>query len=293
MADPFADTQAAQINNASLAYLERGEGDPLVLVHGSASDLRTWHNQLSALSADYRVIAYSRRYARPNERISVAADDPMQPHADDLAAFLKETKAAPAHVVGHSWGGFVALLAAMQNPGLFRSLVLIEPPVLPLFMDSSPKPGQVLRLFATRPRTAIVLLKFGIGVIGRAAKAFRRSNDDAATEILGRGILGDRYFDRLSDERLEQIWDNRDVDRAQTIGVGFPPLDPRMVSSLSLPVLLIAGKDSPPLFGCLTRRLHELLPNARIVHIDNASHIAHEDNPEMVNSHIKRFLEAV
>ena len=76
------------VNRATLAYREQGEGEPIVFVHGGLSDLRAWEQQLPALGRSFRAIAYSRRFARPNQDIDPEADDPMLPHVDDLAAFL-------------------------------------------------------------------------------------------------------------------------------------------------------------------------------------------------------------
>ena len=126
----------------------------MVFVHGSSSDLRTWEQQVPAIGESYRAIAYSRRYARPNEDIDPGADDQMLPHVDDLVALLRALGAAPAHLVGHSWGAFISLLAAIRHPQLVRSLVLLEPPVLSLYMSTPPRPAELLRLFTRRPRTA-------------------------------------------------------------------------------------------------------------------------------------------
>ena len=57
---------AIVVNVAQLAYIEAGRGAPLVFVHGSLEDLRIWRRQVELFSADYRVIAYSRRYHHPN-----------------------------------------------------------------------------------------------------------------------------------------------------------------------------------------------------------------------------------
>ena len=57
----FQGASTARVNGTTLAYLERGEGDPVVFVHGTISDLRTWQQQLPAIGASYRAVAYSRR----------------------------------------------------------------------------------------------------------------------------------------------------------------------------------------------------------------------------------------
>ncbi|MGB5682649.1 MAG: hypothetical protein WBM47_12440 [Polyangiales bacterium] len=94
MRDGFDGVLRAQVNGATLAYREHGRGEPVVFVHGSASDMRTWEHQLRGIGASHRAIVYSRRYAPPNEPIPEGADDPMLPHVDDLLSFMKEVDAA-------------------------------------------------------------------------------------------------------------------------------------------------------------------------------------------------------
>src|SRR5689334_23322350 len=92
------------VNGADLAYVEEGQGEAVVFVHGGISDLTIWTHQLPAFGQRYRAITYSRRYAWPNEPIPDDADDQMEPHADDLVALLKVLDTGPAHLVGNSWG---------------------------------------------------------------------------------------------------------------------------------------------------------------------------------------------
>ena len=61
--------QAGSLNGTPLASREVGAGEPVVFVHGGVSDPRTWERQLSPVGERYRAIAYSRRYARPNDDI--------------------------------------------------------------------------------------------------------------------------------------------------------------------------------------------------------------------------------
>ena len=56
---PFEGVRTAAVGGIALAYREQGEGDAVVFVHGSASDLRTWEQQLRAIGTSYRAIAYS------------------------------------------------------------------------------------------------------------------------------------------------------------------------------------------------------------------------------------------
>lgn len=277
------------VNGTSLDFSERGVGQPLVLVHGSASDQRTWHGQQAAFGERFRVIAYSRRYHWPNEPIAEGADYSMLEQVDDLGAFLEAAGAAPAHLVGHSYGGFLCLLLAIRQPHLVRTLVLAEPPVVTLFVSSTPRASEVLKLLLTRPRTALAILKFGATGIAPAIKAARRGDMAAANEVFGKAVLGREFYERLSAERREQVRLN--TTRAELTGSGFAPLDADAVRRVRAPTLLIGGTRSPALFQRLTDRLEELLPNSERVRIDGASHIAHEDNAPAYNQAVLSFLQ--
>jgi pimeloyl-ACP methyl ester carboxylesterase len=288
--DSFEGVRTASVHGASLAYREQGEGEPVVFVHGSADDLRCWDQQLPGVGASYRAITYSRRYARPNEDIAPGVDDQTLPHVDDLVAFLRVMGAAPAHVVGHSWGGLISLLAAIRHPQLVRSLVLQEPPVLSLVMSVPPRPRELLRLLVRRPGTALVILSFAVKTWTPTQQAFRRGEDEAAMQTFGCGLLGRETYERLSEERKQQAFENVRAVRAQVLGAGFPPLSEDDVRGVQVPTLLMTGKRSPPYLPRLTDRLQQLLPNAERVEIAAASHLMNEENPGAVNDALLGFF---
>jgi pimeloyl-ACP methyl ester carboxylesterase len=288
---PFEAVQAVDVNGVTLAYREQGEGEPVVFVHGSVSDLRSWEQQLPAIGMSYRAIAYSRRYARPNPDIEPGADDQMLPHVDDLIALLRVLVAAPAHLVGHSFGAFICLLTAIREPRLVRSMVLAEAPVLSLFMSTPPRPTGLLRLLARRPRTAWVILSFAVKTAFPAMKAFRRGDDEQALRTFGYGIVGKERYERLPEARKQQMRENVTTLRAQLLGAGFPPLSEDEVRGVETPTLLVTGERSPAFPRCLTDRLQQLLPNAERVEIAGASHGMTEQNAAAANAAILGFLD--
>jgi pimeloyl-ACP methyl ester carboxylesterase len=286
----FEDVSKANVNGTTLAYREEGEGEPVVFVHGTLSDMRVWDQQVPSVGRSYRAITYSRRFAPPNEDIDLDVDDQMQPHVHDLAAFLREIGAEPAHLVGSSWGAFIALLTAAQHPELVRTLVLEEPPVVPLFVSMPPRPAELLRLFATRPRTGIALLGFVTRTLAPAQKALERGEDERAMETFLVGVLGRAAYEQLSEARMAQLRENRKSFRAQILGAGFPTIGDDDVRSVRAPVLLLTGEHSPAFLLRLTDRLEELLPTVDRAEIPNASHAMHEENASAVNEAIVGFL---
>lgn len=276
------------IRGAELEVTELGRGEPLVLVHGSLSDLRSWSNVAPELAQQFRTISYSRRYHWPNERIPKGVDYAMDDQVADLQALLEEVAVEPAHLVGHSYGGYLALLAAVRSPRLVRTLVLAEPPVLPLFVSIPPKPVELLKLALRRPAVALSIVRFVAKGIDPATKAVQRGANEEAIRHFGTAVLGNDAYSLLSDERMGQIRAN--FIESEFLGSGFSDLTADEVAKVNQPTLLLGGEDSPPLFGHLLDRLEELLPNVERAAVEASSHNVHEDNAAAYVLRVSQFL---
>jgi non-heme chloroperoxidase len=171
------------IDGDALEYVERGSGPPLVLVHGSASDYRTWKSQQDAFSTHFRTISYRRRWHWPNRQIPEGVDYSMRRHVDDLIQLIHSLDAGPAHLVS--------------------SLVLAEPPLVTLYVGSGPKPVELLTLLVTRPRTAAAILKFGALGVSPARNASRRGDMETGVRIFAEAVFGPGGYDRLPDTHKE------------------------------------------------------------------------------------------
>jgi pimeloyl-ACP methyl ester carboxylesterase len=117
----------AHLDGAIVNYLEQGQGETVIFVHGSFADHRIWEGQRTAVAPRYRYIAIDQRYfgmapwSDSGNRFSVAT------HANDMAMFIERIGAGPVHLVGWSYGGTVLLVLAAQRPDLVKSLFLYEP----------------------------------------------------------------------------------------------------------------------------------------------------------------------
>lgn len=279
------------VNGTSLEYIDQGRGEPVVLIHGSASDYRSWRQQMGDFGRDFRTIAYSRRYHWPNHPIPDGSDYSMREHVEDLTALLDALDANPAHLVGHSYGALMALALASEEPQYVRSLVLAEPPAISLYVENSnaPRPSELLKLLFSRPRTGLAVVKLGVTGLAPAANAAKRGDMNEVMRLFGRAALGRQTFERMSEERKEQVRVN--LSKAEFLGSGFLPLGAQKLRSIDIPTLLLTAELSPRVFRHLARRLHELIPNAEQREVSSASHIMQEDNAAEFNATLLSFLD--
>ena len=110
------------VNGLKLYYESEGDGEPVVLIPGFAAGRWIWFKQTAELSRNFRVIVFDPRGVS-------ASDKPEGPQtigllADDVAHLLQTIGVSSAHIVGASFGGFVAQEFALKYPSLTRKLVL-------------------------------------------------------------------------------------------------------------------------------------------------------------------------
>jgi pimeloyl-ACP methyl ester carboxylesterase len=110
------------INNVELYYEVHGEGIPLLLIAGLASDSQSWLPVLNDLSKNHRVIIFDNRgtgRTRPQD-----IDTSISNIADDCIALVRHLGLPSVNLLGHSMGGFVALDCAIRYPEYVSKLIL-------------------------------------------------------------------------------------------------------------------------------------------------------------------------
>ncbi len=110
------------VNAGRLYYQTAGAGAPVVLLHGFGLDQRMWEDQTQALAGRFLVVRYD---LRGYGRSSLPTAEPYT-HADDLYGLLSRLNALPAHLVGLSNGGRIALRFTLAYPQAVRSLTLAD-----------------------------------------------------------------------------------------------------------------------------------------------------------------------
>ena len=271
--DPFAEARRLDVAGTSLAYVMRGTGGtPLVFVHGSGADLRTFGYQLQHFETSRRVIVYSRRHHHPNPRPSGSDEYRISDHVADLATVIERLASGQADVVGTSSGGLVALRLALEQPGLVRRLVLVEPVVFGLFDD------------AADPTLASL----------EAARDYLRKGDtDAALRRFVGALVAPGAYDFLPASTKQMLLDNLPAlsveARAPLPGRDLATCEP--VGSRRPPTLILAGGSSPAMFTVMSHRVAGCLGEASHETVAGAAHAVHAQQVEAFNRRVQAFLD--
>lgn len=111
-------------DNSNLFYSVKGQGEPLVFIHGNFNDSRIWSYQIDKFSKYYKVICYDLRgYGKSDTPTSSFS------HFEDLKSLLDLLGIKKVIIVGSSLGGSVAIDFALQYPEYVKSLVLAAPAI--------------------------------------------------------------------------------------------------------------------------------------------------------------------
>ena len=256
-------------------YREAGRGPAVVCIHASASSSSQWRLLTERLAGRFRVLAADlygagKSPAWPGGRPLSLADE---------VALLRPVLAAasePFHLVGHSYGGAVALAAALAEPERVASLVLFEPVLFSVLIAEDPTQPAAREIVAVRDDTVAALERgdphasgarfvdywMGAGT-GRSLPAPRR-------EALAAAMSG-----------VKAEWDA--AFREPTPLAAFAALD--------MPVLYITGSESPASARGVARLLTKTLPRVTTIEVEGVGHMGPVTHPDRVNALIERHLE--
>jgi pimeloyl-ACP methyl ester carboxylesterase len=259
-----------QTQEEKLFYKEAGKGETILFIHGTQEDYRVFIPQLEALKDKYHVVIYSRRFNYPHPKNYQQGDtyDPFT-EAEDLESLINELKTNNIHLVGHSYGGLIALAYTHRNSDKVKSLALSEPPMLRL-------PGCESWYQVAQK-----------DLIESVASAFDTNDTTLVMKAVFEFFAGADVQDQVPPEILQSLKANLTEMKALVNSDDpFPDLN----TNLKLPVMILTSGNTMQMLDCTNSVLVEQMPEAKHVHISNATHDMWMTHPDLLSQYVQEFI---
>ena len=262
-------------NGTLLHYVEVGSGpETIVFSHGYLMSHRMFMDQITALSASARVIAFDHRCHGASE--NVRSKFGLQDLVEDAAALIRETCDGPVHFAGMSTGGFVGMRLALYQPELIKSLVLIDTSAKsedPKSLRQNKLLLTIVGLFGFRPVIAKAMSILMAEPFLKDPKR-REQVDRWRTYITSLNIPALRQFGYAifsRDSVLEELkkWDD------------------------FVPTKIIVGEFDQPTPVQDATDMHDAIQGSELTIVPRAGHTSPVEEPQIVTSTLREFYQRI
>jgi len=252
-------------------------GPTVLCLHSNASSSGQWRSLMELLAPRFRVLAPDQLGAGRSPPWPPGKDSGDGRLDDEVALLAPVLDRMPGrfHLVGHSYGGALAMRLALSQPGRVLSLVMFEPTLFALLEQQ--QPGGAAAAGIAR-------------AAGAAAQAVALGDLDSAGRVFIDYWMGDGTWQAMPAERRSST-----ADAMRPIGTWAQALFAETatlndIARLPMPVMLMGGSRSQASAREVLRLLRQALPQARAVTLPDVGHMGPVTHAEAVNREIEAFL---
>jgi pimeloyl-ACP methyl ester carboxylesterase len=250
-------------------YEQQGTGTPIVFIHGSYATTSTWKKMIDRLSLNHRCISVK----LPGHGSAPEPGDFSKPTIDTeleiLSQIVNELTDEPIHLVGHSFGGVIALAQALKGNLNVSQVTLFEPvAVWVLKRAQDEKMGITVKDFLKKYRHDV-----SMKVPYACGQVIDFWGGDGAFEALP-GFIKDS-MEPLTENNIRH-WD-------VIVDISSDLID---LQACTVPIRLVCGTKSNPVAHAISNHLNKLIPNSEKYEIEGASHF-------LVTSHTNQCLDVI
>lgn len=253
-----------------------GHGSPVICLHSSTASSKQWDRLMQQLGSKYRVMAPDLYGHGKSPHWPGAAAPSLAQEAQFIASAF-DALPQPAHLVGHSYGGAIALKFALMFPERVRSLVLFEPVLFRLLADRAPGHR------ATAEAISV-------------AVAVRRAVQAGRADVAAQGFI-DYWTGRATWVQMDATQQQTIAARMRSVAGHFDaafndPTTVRELARLELPMLFLTGGQSRASTRHVSALLRHALPRAVFRELPAVGHMGPVSHAREINEMIQTFLDA-
>lgn len=254
-----------EVSGMRIGYRRVGSGPAVVLLHGGVSDGRVWRRAMDDLADEFTIVAWDAPGCGPS-------DDPpasfrLADYADCLAGFVAALGLDRPHVVGHSFGGGLAIELVHRHPSVPRSLVLV---------------GAYAGWAGSLPPEEV-----------RARLTSFLALEEPFVPRSFPGLFSDVMPPDAADE-LTSIMEDVRLAPSKTMIRAFAEADLRpALAAIDVPTLLLYGGDDVRSPRFVAEHLHAEIPASTLVVLPGLGHELYLESPEAFIGAVRPFLRSV
>jgi pimeloyl-ACP methyl ester carboxylesterase len=254
-----------EAQGARLFYEIRGEGVPVLLIHGGFVDRRMWNPQFEELARHFRVIRF-------DGRGHGKSDAPLDSfsYTRDLIAMLDHLQLDQLVAVGFSRGCNTALELCVTQPKRIKGVVVAAPG-----LSSYPYSAEFMEYIQSL---------LAMGDSGRSDEAIQAILEDPYWKLEDDRTTGRQLLEEIMTENANLFSWYLEATHTED-----KPLLPRL-KDIRSPVLLVAPQREYPDNRAVVDLLASQLPAVQVLAVENAGHFVNIDQPDVFNREVVRFI---
>ena len=274
-ASKWAKGKFVQVDGKKMHYLEKGEGKPVILIHGFLYHTVMWKKNIDDLSKKFKVYAVDLWGWGYSERLK-ENEYSFGRYGKQIVGFMDALKIRNASLVGQSMGGGISVYVAAHFPERVDRLILVDPTVIPYSMTAT---GRVYQLpFVGEFLNALP----GDSLAKNNIKAVwfydpQKVTDEYAEEVLRPSRIKGSY--------AGMMYTLRNVLKAP-----YVQEEAQKLAQLNKPILLVHGREDIAIPLDRSQQLNALWKGSQLVIFEKAGHTPHEEYPEKFNQLALEFL---
>jgi len=272
-AEKYAQGKFIDLAGHATHYIERGEGEPVILLHGYFYDSYLWATNLDVLAEEFKVYALDLWGFGYSTREPLDYGYPL--YAEQVFLFMDSLGIQRASLMGQSMGGGTAILFCVQHRERVNKLVLVD-------AAGWPQPLPLTGKFFNLPRVGEFLLGLNTDAVRKRLLADQW--------IFNKDLVTETYFENVT--RFHKVQGTTEVLMAILRKQFFSTLrdDVDRLGQMDVPILLVWGREDKnvPLRG--GQEMHRVLKDSRLEIMDDVGHVPNYENPEVFNRLAVNFL---
>lgn len=258
-------SKTLQLSNNRIAhYLEQGEGEPLVLIHGVGMQAAAWYPQIEYFSKHYRVISVDMPGHGKSTKLADGA--PLKAFVDWAIEFITAFNLGAVNLAGHSMGSLITTGVSATRPDLVKRMAVLN--------------GVYKR--TSQARDAVV----------NRAEELKTGHIDVETPL--QRWFGNSEAEQIAAGKVKSWLENVDLSGYTTAYVAFAHGDQIYAddwSKIQCPALVLTGTDDPNSTAEMAVQMASQARNGTAIVIENERHMVNLTAPEQVNIAMQAWLE--